>query len=124
MPVKRPSLWTSIHSKGKQPTSHVINAPTHHSTPVVRPSLCASIMGMEPYRPKGDSSRYSNTSRLYRRYGSEVAAVQCGEGKMQSQHVPDGNGKVRITLEQYDAPHTSHETKYTACPAPFALGRG
>ena len=28
------------------------------------PALCASASGMEPYRPKGDCSRYSKTSRL------------------------------------------------------------
>ena len=50
------------------PTPHT----SHQSTPVVRPTLCATIIGMAPYSPKGDESRYSNTSRLYRRYGSEV----------------------------------------------------
>jgi hypothetical protein len=45
----------------------------HQKAPTVRPCLCASSSGMEPYRPKGDSSRYSNTSRLYRRYGSAPA---------------------------------------------------
>ncbi len=31
------------------------------------------MTGMEPYRPKGDSDTYSKTSRLYSRYGSDVA---------------------------------------------------
>lgn len=35
---------------------------------------------MEPYRPKGESCRYSKTSRLYRRYGSEVGGRGAGVG--------------------------------------------
>ena len=30
------------------------------------------MKGIAPYSPNGDSSTYSNTSRLYRRYGSAV----------------------------------------------------
>ena len=32
------------------------------------------MTGIEPYSPNGESCSYSNTSRLYRRYGSEYAA--------------------------------------------------
>ena len=35
------------------------------------PTLCAIKYGIEPYRPKGESCSYSNTSRLYSRKGSD-----------------------------------------------------
>jgi hypothetical protein len=68
-------------TKDRQPPA-VAAAAAHQKAPTVRPCLCASSSGMEPYRPKGDSSRYSNTSRLYSRYGSAPAAGpgQGGEG--------------------------------------------
>ena len=35
------------------------------------PGLCEITYGTEPYRPKGESCSYSNTSRLYSRNGSD-----------------------------------------------------
>ena len=39
----------------------------HQNTARVRSLRCAHSSGMDPYRPKGVSTAYSNTSRLYRR---------------------------------------------------------
>ncbi len=39
----------------------------HQKTPVVAPGLWAVMKGMAPYRPKGESWRYSKTSRLNKR---------------------------------------------------------
>ena len=61
-------------------------AAAHQKAPMVWPARCAMRRGMEPYRPKGESCRYSNTSRLYRRYGSagqhrkHGGAGGCGKG--------------------------------------------
>ncbi len=43
----------------------------HQNAPTLRPGLCASMKGMEPYSPKGESAACSKTSRLYSRYGSD-----------------------------------------------------
>ena len=37
--------------------------------------LCAYMSGIAPYSAMDSSSSYSKTSRLYRRYGSEYAAL-------------------------------------------------
>ena len=60
--------------------------PPYQRTPVVKPTLCATMKGMLPYKPKGELSRYSNTSRLYSRYGSDsTPPVRRGEGGGQGQ---------------------------------------
>ena len=38
---------------------------------MLRCVLCATTMGIAPYKPNLESTSYSNTSRLYSRYGSE-----------------------------------------------------
>src|ERR1043166_6566060 len=47
-----------------------VSAPLSQSTPTVEPFLWACMNGIDPYRVIGLSSSYSNTSRLYSRYGS------------------------------------------------------
>lgn len=47
----------------------------YQKAPTLRPGLCASSNGIEPYSPNGESDLYSNTSRLYSRYGSDIVPL-------------------------------------------------
>ena len=52
------------------PTSIQVSEPTALKTATVESTEWACIMGIEPYKDMVESARYSNTSALYRRYGS------------------------------------------------------
>lgn len=51
-------------------TSTHISAEFSQKTAEESPSFCESMKGMDPYKAIGLSISYSNTSKLYRRYGS------------------------------------------------------
>ena len=61
----------SVERSDAWPTSIQVSEPMRWNTPTVESAECACMRGMEPYRDMGESARYSKTSVLYSRYGSE-----------------------------------------------------